>query len=51
LGYENNLFLILVQKVSFFVSTGTLRAFSSSSRRLLIEELAANSPDSINCSV
>jgi len=51
LGYENNLFLILVQKVSFFVSSGTFRALSSCSKRFSIDELAATSPDLMNCSV
>ena len=51
MGYENNLFLILVQKVSFFVSSGTFIVLSSSSKRFSIDELAATSPDSMNCSV
>ena len=51
MGYENNLFLILVQKVSFFVSLGIFITFSSSSSRLLIAFSAADSPASINLSV
>ena len=51
MGYENNLFLILVQKVSFIVSIGVLIESSSSFKRFSIEEFAASSPDSMNFSV
>ena len=40
-----------MSKKFFFVSSGTFIALSSSSKRFSIDELAATSPDSMNCSV